>query len=86
MDKKALTLVERMNRFTLCSRVKTRSKEEVCGAINRLFDTIWGRKKAVTLDNSGEFVAHTGLSVSVTQGFSLTSDSPASIRTVTPEW
>ncbi len=53
-----VTLFERTSRFTLCSRIKARSKEEVCGANNRLFNAISRRKETLTLDNGGEFADH----------------------------
>ncbi|PID77135.1 MAG: hypothetical protein CSB24_03065, partial [Deltaproteobacteria bacterium] len=50
--------VDRTSRYTLCQRVWSKNKDEVAAAINRLFSSIKGRKKTLTLDNGGEFAAH----------------------------
>jgi IS30 family transposase len=54
-----VTLVERTSCFTLCARTQTKCKNEVASVIiGFFFDTITGRKEALTLDNGSEFAAH----------------------------
>ena len=52
-----VTLVDRLSRFTLVKRVKTKTKNEVAEAMIELFKKVHSAI-TVTLDNGGEFAGH----------------------------
>ena len=56
-DAHLVTLVDRKTRFTLCKRVFSKTKNEVCSAIINMLKSV-SAKLTLTLDNGGEFADH----------------------------
>lgn len=56
-DAHLVTLVERKTRFTLCKRVFSKTKDEVCSAMINMLKSV-SAKLTLTFDNGGEFADH----------------------------